>query len=83
MKTFEVSRTSEAAPCLSAHEMAALVLLSHTPIDARMETPDIGALQRAGLAELIESEFGEFRFAITMEGSAILRALGALNDRPD
>jgi hypothetical protein len=46
-----------------------------------METPDVVALQEAGLAERIESEIGEFRFAITREGNAVLRALGALNDR--
>jgi hypothetical protein len=83
MKTFERSRASKAAPCLSAHEMAALVLLSHAPIDVRMETPDVVALQRAGLADLVESEIGEFRFAITREGDAVLRALGALNDRAE
>jgi hypothetical protein len=81
MKTVECSRASEDAPCLSAHEMAALVLLCHAPIDTKMETPDVVALQKAGLAELIESEIGEFRFAITREGNAVLRALGALNDR--
>jgi hypothetical protein len=48
-----------------------------------METPDVVALQRAGLADLVESEIGEFRFAITREGDAVLRALGALNDRAE
>jgi hypothetical protein len=46
-----------------------------------METPDVVALQKAGLVELLESEIGEFRFAITRQGNAVLRALGALNDR--
>lgn len=81
MKTIERSRASENAPCLSAHEMAALFLLCHAPIDSTMETPDIVALQKAGLAELIESEIGEFRFAISREGNAVLRAWGALNNR--
>lgn len=81
MNTIEYSRLSEEARCLSAHEMAALVLLRYAPIESRMRTPDVVALHSAGLAELIESESGEYRFAITNEGNAVLRALGALRDR--
>lgn len=81
MNTIERTRASDNARCLSAHEMAALVLLRHAPIDSRMDTPDVVALQKAGLVELVESETGEFRFAITRQGNAVLRALGALNDR--
>jgi hypothetical protein len=81
MGTIERSRASENAPCLSAHEMAALVLLCHAPIESRMTSPDVVALQKAGLAELLEPEIGESRFAITREGNAVLQALGALNDR--
>jgi hypothetical protein len=46
-----------------------------------MKSPDVVALQEAGLAELIEAEIGESRFAITSEGNAVLQALGVLNDR--
>jgi hypothetical protein len=82
MKTIERSRASEDASCLSVHEMAGLVLLCHAPIDLRMETPDVVALQKkAGLAELIESKIAEFKFCITSKGNAVLWALGALNHR--
>lgn len=70
MKTIERSCAFEEALCLSAHEMATLFLLCHAPIESRMETPDVVALQKAGLAELVESEPGEFRFAITRQGNA-------------
>jgi hypothetical protein len=81
MKTIERSRAFENAPCLSAHEMAALVLLCRGPKELRMRSPDVVALQEAGLAGLIEAEIGESRFAITSEGNAVLQALGVLNDR--
>jgi hypothetical protein len=83
MKTIECRRASEDAPRLSAHEMAALLLLRHAPIDVTMGNPDVMALQNAGLADLIESEMGKFKFAITSRGNAVLRAFGVLNDSMD
>jgi hypothetical protein len=35
------------------------------------------ALREAGLVQLVASEQGEARFALTAEGSAVLRVLGA------
>jgi hypothetical protein len=59
MKTIECIRASEYGPHLSAHGMAALMLLRHSQIQIIMGTADVAALQKAGLAELIESEIGE------------------------
>jgi hypothetical protein len=35
------------------------------------------ALREVGLVQLVESEQGEARFALTVEGNAVLRVLGA------
>ena len=65
-------------PRLSAHEMAALMLLDHAPVAAEMGTLDIIALLDSGLAELIEPGFGGSIFSITQKGKAVLRMLSAL-----
>ena len=77
MKTISRDNATGNKPCLSAHEMATLLLLLHAPIDALTATPDATALQNAGLARLVDSDQGNARFAITDEGNAMLRALGA------
>lgn len=68
---------SSAARCLSAHEMAALLLLRQGPIDAACAPHDAATLQHSGLACRYEAESGGMRFAITDQGKAILHALGA------
>ncbi|MGU7770713.1 hypothetical protein ACV229_11095 [Burkholderia sp. MR1-5-21] len=65
-------------PSLSAHEMAALMLLDHAPVEVEMGTLDITALCDAGLAELIGMEAGEPKFSITRKGKTVLRILTAL-----
>jgi hypothetical protein len=65
-------------PCLSAHEMAALMLLDHAPVAVEMGTLDIVALRESGLAELIDPGLGESRFSITRKGREVLRILSAL-----
>jgi hypothetical protein len=65
-------------PYLSAHEMAALMLLGHAPVVVERETPDMAALRDAGLAEVVGQESGHPRFRITWCGEAVLRSLRAL-----
>jgi hypothetical protein len=62
---------------LSAHEIATLLLLLNASVDVMAATPDVMALREAGLVQLVASEQGEARFALTAEGSAVLRVLGA------
>jgi hypothetical protein len=62
---------------LSAHEIATLLLLLSAPVEAMAATPDVIALREAGLVQLVASERGEARFALTAEGNAVLRVLGA------
>ena len=83
MQTMECERTFEVALYLSAHEMAALILLRQAPIDQAMGTPDVLALHNAGLAQLIAAAPCEFKFAITSAGKAALRALGVAHEPSD
>ncbi|QBR04363.1 hypothetical protein [Paraburkholderia pallida] len=64
-------------PSLSAHEMAALMLLSYAPIEVESETPDMTALRDAGLAEVIGQDTAKARFSITWDGEVVLRSLRA------
>jgi hypothetical protein len=67
-----------AMPRLSAHEMAALMLLRYAPVEAGTEDPDMTALREAGLAELLGRESGRPTIWITRKGSEVLRILGML-----
>jgi hypothetical protein len=62
---------------LSAHEIAALLLLLNAPVELVAATPDVMALHEVGLVQLVASEIGESTFALTAEGNAVLRVLGA------
>jgi hypothetical protein len=62
---------------LTAHEIATLLLLLNAPVEVMAATPDVVALREVGLVQLVESEQGEARFALTAEGNAVLRVLGA------
>ncbi|MGA3251018.1 MAG: hypothetical protein ABSD12_23185 [Paraburkholderia sp.] len=72
-------RNSKAAGmrCLSAHEIATLMVLLQAPLDAMAATPDVAALREAGLAQVVDAGKGNLSFAITDEGNAVLRVLGA------
>jgi hypothetical protein len=61
---------------LSAHEIATLLLLLNAPVEIVATSPDVMALREVGLVQLV-SEQGETRFALTAEGNAVLRVLGA------
>jgi hypothetical protein len=61
---------------LSAHEIATLLLLLNAPVEIVAASPDVMALREVGLVQLV-SEQGETRFALTAEGNAVLRVLGA------
>lgn len=76
MKVVERNHATEGRLCLSAHELATLLVLLQTPVDATAATEDVLALREAGLAQLVDSEQGKARFAITDEGNAVLRMLG-------
>jgi hypothetical protein len=77
MKVIERNYAPERVQCLSAHELATLMVLIQAPCDVMAATPDVMALREAGLAQLVDSGQGEARFAITDEGNAVLRVLGA------
>jgi hypothetical protein len=77
MKPIERNYAPKGALCLSAHELAMLLVLLQAPVDVMAATPDVMALRDAGLAQMVESEHGKARFAITDEGNAVLRILGA------
>lgn len=78
MKAVKLKRTSEeAARRLSGHEIATLLRLHDAPVALMAVTPDVMALREVGLVQLIESEQGHARFALTAKGNAVLRALGA------
>lgn len=62
---------------LSAHEIAALLLLLNAPVEVRAATPDVIALREVGLVQLVASECGAGKFVLTAEGNAVLRVLGA------
>ncbi len=62
---------------LSAHEIATLLVMLQAPVDAMAATPDVAALRDAGLAQVVDTGHGKANFAITDEGNAILRVLGA------
>ena len=64
------------ARMLSAHEVAALLLLAYTSVEASAATPDIVALKDWGLASVTQCTEGE-RIVLTARGRAVLRRLKA------
>ncbi|WP_343056453.1 hypothetical protein [Paraburkholderia ultramafica] len=64
---------------LSAHEIATLLLLLQAPVEFMAATPDVMALREVGLVQGVESEQdgATSMFALTADGRALLRALGA------
>ncbi|CAB3791219.1 hypothetical protein LMG28614_03253 [Paraburkholderia ultramafica] len=58
---------------LSAHEFAALLLLSSAPVELTSGTADYLELVDAGLVQIIDTQF-----ALTDEGSMVLTRLAAL-----
>ncbi|WP_063888843.1 hypothetical protein [Burkholderia stagnalis] len=83
MKNRTVVCAPSATPRLSAHEIAALMLLDQAPVAAESGTLDLTALREAGLAELIESKAGGPEFSITRTGQAVLRILSAWRNPDD
>lgn len=77
MKLIERIYAPKGVQCLSAHELATLLVLLQAPLDVMAATPDVVALREAGLAQLTDSGQGKRRFAITDKGNAVLRVLGA------
>ncbi|MFM0165909.1 hypothetical protein PQR39_36435 [Paraburkholderia sediminicola] len=77
MKIIERNDAPEAVQCLSAHELATLLVLFQAPCDVMAATPDVMALRDAGFAHLVDSGQGTARFAITDEGNTVLRILSA------
>lgn len=75
MNVSSKERWQPAMPRLSAHEMAALMLLCYAPVEAGAEDPDMTALRDAGLAELLERESGKPTISITHKGNEVLRML--------
>ena len=61
---------------LSHHELATLLRLLHSPVDA-MAKPEIPGLQEAGLVEQVTSaDASAPRIRLTPEGNGLLRGLG-------
>jgi hypothetical protein len=61
---------------LSHHELAALLLLLHAPIDVMAASPDIASLREYGYVEYVSPSEGETKVRLTEDGNAILRGLG-------
>ncbi|MFP3647683.1 hypothetical protein [Paraburkholderia sp. SIMBA_054] len=62
---------------LSAHELATLFRLRNASVLTDIETPDVIALQEAGVVQVIMSEDGGAALALTVDGKVLLRMLGA------
>jgi hypothetical protein len=61
---------------LSAHELATLLRVRDASAATNAVTPDVIALQEAGLVHVITSEDGDTMFALTVDGKVLLRVLG-------
>jgi hypothetical protein len=62
---------------LSAQELASLLRLRNASAETNAVTPEVIALQAAGLVHLIASEDGDAALALTVDGKVLLRLLGA------
>ncbi|WP_042305861.1 hypothetical protein [Paraburkholderia terrae] len=62
---------------LSAQELTTLLCLRDASVLADAETPDVIALQEAGMVQVIMSEDGDAALALTVDGKVLLRMLGA------
>jgi hypothetical protein len=62
---------------LSAHELATLFRLRTASVLTDVETPDVVALQEAGVVQVIISEDGDAALKLTVDGKVLLRMLGA------
>ena len=78
MKSPVVELRKANMPRLSAHEMAALILLSCAPVEIEAEDLDMAALRDAGLAQRIDRDCGRQEISIMREGREVLRVLNAL-----
>jgi hypothetical protein len=61
---------------LSHHELAVLLLLFHAPVYAAIGGPDVEALARDNLVEIVSMDPDEAHTRLTAEGSELLRRLG-------
>ncbi len=77
MKAAQRDNKAAGTRCLSAHEIATLLVLLQAPVDVMAATPDAVTLRDAGLAQVVDAGHGKVNFAITDEGNAVLRVLGA------
>ena len=77
MKAIQRNQKAAGTRYLSAHEIATLLVLLQAPVEVMAATPDVVALRDAGLAQVVEAGPGKVSFAITDEGNAVLRVLGA------
>ena len=62
---------------LSAHELATLFRLRTASVLTDVETPDVVALQEAGVVQVIILEDGDAALKLTVDGKVLLRMLGA------
>jgi hypothetical protein len=62
---------------LSAQELATLLRLRNVTAETNAVTPDVIALQAAGLVHHIASGDGDATLALTVDGKVLLRMLGA------
>jgi hypothetical protein len=61
---------------LSAHELATLLRMRDSWAGTNAVTPDVIALQEAGLVHFTTSKDGDAAFALTVDGKVLLRLLG-------
>ncbi|WP_091789833.1 hypothetical protein [Paraburkholderia steynii] len=62
---------------LSTQELTALLCLRDASVLTGAETPDVIALQEAGLVQVISSKDGDTALALTIDAEVLLRMLGA------
>ncbi|PCE30112.1 hypothetical protein [Burkholderia ubonensis] len=75
MNELHMAAAPAGMPRLSAHEMAALMLLEQAPVEVERGTLDMTMLRDVGLAELIDRDNGDPKFSITRKGKVMLRML--------
>lgn len=62
---------------LSAHELTMLFRLSDASTEKNAVTPEVIALQKAGLVHLVTPENGDATCVLTVDGKVLLRLLRA------
>jgi hypothetical protein len=69
MKAIQRNSGAAGMRCLSAHEIATLMVLLQAPVDAMAATPDVAALREAGLAQVVDAGQGKVSLAASPDST--------------